>query len=85
MYTSERGNGKYLNPSEFIAEDILALLDEPDSSDKQWREPIFRQLPKRFAENAATTTKKPISLMADVMRIDYYSKPLGGPLNLLSR
>ncbi len=58
MYMSERGNGEYLYPSEFIAEEILALLDEPDNSDKQWRAPIFRQLPKRFAENAAYDYKE---------------------------
>ncbi|MCE7914888.1 MAG: replication endonuclease [Nitrosomonas sp. PRO4] len=49
MHTSVRNSQELLSSSESIAEGILSLLDEPDSSDKRWRAPIFRQLPKRFA------------------------------------
>jgi Bacteriophage replication gene A protein (GPA) len=58
MHTSVRCSGKLLSPSELIAETILELLDEPDTSDRNWRLPIFRQLPERIAENAAYDYKE---------------------------
>lgn len=58
MHTSVRGSGNLQTSGEHIAESILELLDEPDSSDKQWRSSIFRQLPKRFAKNAAFDYKE---------------------------
>ncbi|GJL75740.1 replication endonuclease [Nitrosomonas sp.] len=58
MHTSVRNSGKLLTPSELIAETILELLDEPDTSDRNWRLPIFRQLPERIAENAAYDYKE---------------------------
>ena len=58
MHTSVRGSQEQLTPSEQIAESILSLLDEPDSSDKRWRAPIFQRLPERFAENAAYDYKE---------------------------
>ena len=58
MHTSVRCSQEPLTSSEHIAESILSLLDEPDSSDKRWRAPIFRQLPERFAENAAYDYKE---------------------------
>lgn len=58
MHTSVRSSGKLLTPSELIAETILELLDEPDASDRNWRLPIFRQLPERIAENAAYDYKE---------------------------
>jgi len=53
MHTSVHDNQELLSPGERIAESILSLLDEPDGSDKRWRAPIFRQLPKRFAKIVA--------------------------------
>ncbi|SFL09537.1 Bacteriophage replication gene A protein (GPA) [Nitrosomonas aestuarii] len=58
MHTSVRNSGKLLTPSELIAETILELLDEPDTSDRNWRLPIFRQLPERIAENVAYDYKE---------------------------
>lgn len=58
MHTSVHDSQELLSPGERIAEGILSLLDEPDGSDKRWRAPIFRQLPKRFAENAAHDYKE---------------------------
>lgn len=59
MHTSVRSNGQErFTSGERIAESILELLDEPDSSDKRWRAPIFRQLPKRFAEIVAHDYKE---------------------------
>ncbi len=58
MHTSVRGSQELQSSGERIAESILGLLDEPDSSDKRWRASIFRQLPKRFAENAAYDYKE---------------------------
>lgn len=58
MHTSVRCSGKLLTPSELIAETILELLDEPDTSDRNWRLPIFRQLPECIAENAAYDYKE---------------------------
>jgi len=58
MHTSVRCSQEPLTSSERIAESILELLDEPDSSDMRWRASIFRQLPKRFAENAAYDYKE---------------------------
>lgn len=58
MHTSVRGSQEPLTSSEHIAESILSLLDEPDSSDKRWRAPIFQRLPERFAENAAHEYKE---------------------------
>ncbi len=59
MHTSVRNNGQErFTSGERIAESILELLDEPDSSDKSWRAPIFRQLPKRFAEIVAHDYKE---------------------------
>ena len=58
MHTSVRGSQELLTPGEQIAESILSLLDEPDSSDKRWRAPIFQRLPERFAENAAHEYKE---------------------------
>ena len=58
MHTSVRCSRKLLTSSELIAENILELLDEPDSSDRNWRLPIFRQLPVRIAENAAYEYKE---------------------------
>lgn len=58
MHTSVRCSGRLLTPSELIAETILELLDEPDASDRNWRLPIFRQLPERIAENAAYDYKE---------------------------
>ena len=53
MHTSAHDSQELLSPGERIAESILSLLDEPDGSDKRWRAPIFRQLPKRFAKIVA--------------------------------
>lgn len=59
MHTSVRNNDQErFTSGERIAESILELLDEPDSSDKQWRAPIFRQLPKRFAKIVAHDYKE---------------------------
>ena len=58
MHTSVRGSQELLTPGEQIAESILSLLDEPDSSDKRWRAPIFQRLPERFAETAAHEDKE---------------------------
>ncbi|MBV6448201.1 replication endonuclease [Nitrosomonas sp.] len=58
MHTSVRDNQELLSPGECIAEGILSFLDEPDGNDKRWRAPIFRQLPKRFAEKAAHDYKE---------------------------
>lgn len=58
MHTSVRCSGKLLTPSELIAETILELLDEPDTSDRYWRAPIFSQLPARFAEEVAYAYKE---------------------------
>ncbi|SER83311.1 Bacteriophage replication gene A protein (GPA) [Nitrosomonas sp. Nm51] len=58
MHTSVRCSGRLLTPSELIAEAILEFLDEPDTSDRHWRLPIFRQMPKRIAENAANDYKE---------------------------
>lgn len=58
MHTSVRCSGRLLTPSELIAETVLELLDEPDASDRNWRLPIFRQLPERIAENAAYDYKE---------------------------
>ena len=58
MHTSVRGSGNLQTTGEHIAESILELLDEPDDSDQQWRASIFRQLPKRFAKNAAYDYKE---------------------------
>ncbi len=58
MHTSVHQPQELLSPGERIAEGILSLLDEPDGSDKRWRAPIFRQLPKRFAEKAAHDYKE---------------------------
>lgn len=58
MHMSVHDSQELLSPGERIAEGILSLLDEPDGSDKRWRAPIFRQLPKRFAENAAHDYKE---------------------------
>lgn len=58
MHTSVRCSGRLPTPSELIAETILELLDEPDASDRNWRLPIFRQLPERIAENAAYDYKE---------------------------
>jgi len=58
MHTSVRDSQELLTPSEQIAESVLSLLDEPNSSDKRWRAPIFQRLPKRFAENAAYDYKE---------------------------
>ena len=58
MHTSVRSSGKLLSPSELIAETVLEFLDEPDASDRNWRLPIFRQLPERIAENAADDYKE---------------------------
>ena len=58
MHTSVRGSQELLTPGEQIAESFLSLLDEPDSSDKRWRAPIFQRLPERFAENAAHEYKE---------------------------
>lgn len=59
MHTSVRNNDQErFTSGERIAESILELLDEPDSSDKQWRAPIFRQLPKRFAKIVAHNYKE---------------------------
>ncbi|MDR4520505.1 MAG: replication endonuclease [Nitrosomonas sp.] len=58
MHTSVLSSGKPLTSSEFIAETILELLDEPDASDRNWRLPIFRQMPERIAENAAYDYKE---------------------------
>ena len=58
MHTSVRDSQGLLSPSERIAEGILSLLDEPDGRDKRWCVPIFRQLPKRFAEIAVHDYKE---------------------------
>ncbi len=58
MHTSVRDSGKWLAPGELIAENILELLDEPDDSDRQWRSPLFSQLPKRFAKATALEYKE---------------------------
>jgi len=58
MHTSVRDSGKLLTPGEHIAESILELLDEPDDSDRQWRSPLFSQLPKRFAKATALEYKE---------------------------
>lgn len=58
MHTSVRCSGKLLTPSELIAEAVLELLDEPDASDRNWRLPIFRQLPERIAEKVAYDYKE---------------------------
>ncbi len=58
MHTSVRNSQELQGSSQHIAESILNFLDEPDSSDKQWRAPIFRQLPKRFAEIVAHDYKE---------------------------
>ena len=58
MHTSVRDSQELLSPGERIAEGILSFLDEPDGNDKRWRAPIFRQLPKRFAEKAAHDYKE---------------------------
>ena len=58
MHTSVHDSQELLSLGERIAECILSLLDEPDGNDKRWRAPIFRQLPKRFAENAAHDYKE---------------------------
>lgn len=58
MHTSVHDSQELLSPSERIAEGILNLLDEPDGNDKRWRAPIFRQLPKRFAEKTAYDYKE---------------------------
>jgi hypothetical protein len=58
MHTSVRTSQEPLTSGEHIAESILSLLDEPDSSDKRWRALIFQRLPERFAENAAHEYKE---------------------------
>ena len=58
MHTSVHQPHELLSPGERIAEGILSLLDEPDGSDKRWRAPIFRQLPKRFAGIVADDYKE---------------------------
>ncbi|MBX9895878.1 MAG: replication endonuclease [Nitrosomonas sp.] len=58
MHTSVHDSQELLSPGERIAEGILSLLDEPDGNDKRWRAPIFRQLPKRFAETVADDYKE---------------------------
>jgi len=58
MHTSVHQPQELLSLGERIAEGILSLLDEPDATDKRWRAPIFRQLPKRFAEKAAHDYKE---------------------------
>ena len=58
MHTSIRDSQELITPGEQIAESILSLLDEPDSSDKRWRASIFQRLPERFAENAAYDYKE---------------------------
>ena len=85
MHTSVRSNQVQLTPGEQIAESILSLLDEPDSSDKRWRAPIFQRLPERFAENAAYDYKKPTSLKAGAMPIRAYLKPMENPTSTAFR
>ena len=58
MHSSVHDSGELSSPGERIAERILELLDESDTSDKRWRAPIFRQLPKRFAEIVAYDYKE---------------------------
>lgn len=58
MHTSVQDSQELLSPGERIAKEILSFLDEPDGTDKRWRAPIFRQLPKRFAEKAAHDYKE---------------------------
>lgn len=58
MHTSVHEPQELLSPGERIAEGILSFLDEPDSNDKRWRAPIFRQLPKRFAGIVADDYKE---------------------------
>ncbi|MBS0497183.1 MAG: replication endonuclease [Proteobacteria bacterium] len=58
MHTSVHQPQELLSPGERIAEGILSFLDEPDATDKRWRAPIFRQLPKRFSEKAAHDYKE---------------------------
>ena len=58
MHTSVHDSQELLSPSERMAESILSLLDEPDNTDKRWRAPIFRQLPKRFAKIVAHDYKE---------------------------
>ncbi|MGZ0019255.1 replication endonuclease [Nitrosomonas sp. wSCUT-2] len=59
MHTSVHDSQELLlSLGERIAEGILSLLDEPDSNDKRWRAPIFRQLPKRFAGIVADDYKE---------------------------
>ncbi len=58
MHTSVHDSQELLSPGERIAEGILSLLDESDGSDRRWRAPIFRQLPKRFAGIVADDYKE---------------------------
>jgi len=79
MHTSVRGSQEQQAPGERIAESILELLDEPDSSDKRWRAPIFRQLPVRFAETAAYDYKETYIFegrrIANLFLLETYGKP----------
>lgn len=79
MHTSVRGGQELLIPGEQIAESILSLLDEPDSSDKRWRASLFQRLPERFAENAAYDYKETYIFEgrrnANLSLLETYGKP----------
>jgi len=64
MHTSVHQPHELLSPGERIAEGILSLLDESDNTDKRWRAPIFRRLPKRIAENAVRSGDATTALAA---------------------
>ncbi|MES1981809.1 MAG: replication endonuclease [Pseudomonadota bacterium] len=53
MHTSAPDPRELIAPGEITAERILNMLDEPDEADRLWRAPIFRQLPRRFAQSVA--------------------------------
>ncbi|MCW5608914.1 MAG: replication endonuclease [Nitrosomonas sp.] len=87
MYTSVRCSGKLLTSSELIAETVLELLDESDTRDRNWRLPIFRQLPERIAENAAHDYKETYIFdgrrNANLFLLETFGRPTkhGIPLN----
>ena len=58
MQTSARYLQSVVSPGESTAENILALLDENNLSDKRWRASIFRFLPKCFARTIALEYKE---------------------------
>jgi hypothetical protein len=79
MHTSVHQPHELLSPGERIAEGILSLLDESDNTDKRWRAPIFRRLPKRIAENAAYNYKETYIFEgrhdANLHLLETYGKP----------